>query len=100
MFTIFCDLIGRILNNVSDLIGAKTTKGKECCLNVSSRLWGGALRDDTKNGYEGDYRGQKYLCEFVYDLCEFIHNLSLSKITSYNTYTTLLLGLRLSASFT
>ena len=29
--------------------------GKECCLNVSSRLWGGALRDDTKNGCEGDY---------------------------------------------
>ena len=55
MFTIFCDLIGCILNNVSDLIGAKTTKGKECCLNVSSRLWGGALRDDTKNGCEGDY---------------------------------------------
>ena len=45
-------------------------------------------------------RGQKYLCEFVYNLCEFIHNLSLSKITSYNTFTTLLLGLRLSASFT
>ena len=55
LFTIFCDLIGRILNNVSDLIGAKTTKGKECCLNVSSRLWGGALCDDTKNGCEGDY---------------------------------------------
>ena len=46
------------------------------------------------------HRGQKYLCEFVYNLCEFIHNLSLSKITSYNTFTTLLLGLRLSASFT
>ena len=29
--------------------------GKECCLNVSSRLWGGALRDDAKNGCEGDY---------------------------------------------
>ena len=29
--------------------------GKECCSNVSSRLWGGALRDDTKNGCEGDY---------------------------------------------
>ena len=39
------------------------------------------------------HRGQKYLCEFI-------HNLSLSKITSYNTFTTLLLGLRLSASFT
>ena len=54
LFTMFCDLIGRILNNVSDLIGAKTTKGKECCLNVSSCLRGGALRDDTKNGCEGD----------------------------------------------
>ena len=44
----FCDLIGLILNNVTDLIGAKTTKGKGCCLNVSSRLWGGgALRDNT-----------------------------------------------------
>ena len=29
--------------------------GKECCSNVSSRLWGGALRDETKNGCEGDY---------------------------------------------
>ena len=37
----FCDLIGLILNNVTDLIGAKTTKGMGCCLNVSSRLWGG-----------------------------------------------------------
>ena len=46
------------------------------------------------------HRGQKYLCEFVYNLCGFIYNLSLSKITSYNTFTTLLLGLRLSASFT
>ena len=27
--------------------------GKECCSNVSSRLWGGALRDETKNGCEG-----------------------------------------------
>ena len=44
------------------------------------------------------HRGQKYLCGFVYNLCEFIHNLSSSKITSYNTFTTLLLGLRLSAS--
>ena len=29
--------------------------GKECCSNVSSRLWGEALRDETKNGCEGDY---------------------------------------------
>ena len=28
---------------------------KECCSNVSSRLWGEALRDETKNGCEGDY---------------------------------------------
>ena len=54
LFTMFCDLIGFILNNVSDLIGAKTTKGKECCLNMSSRLWAGALCDDTKNGCGGD----------------------------------------------
>ena len=46
------------------------------------------------------HRGQKYLCEFLYNLCGFIYDLSLSKITSYNTFTTLLLGLRLSASFT
>jgi len=44
-----------MLNNVSDMIGAKTTKGKEFCLNVSRRLWGGALRDDAKNGCEGDH---------------------------------------------
>ena len=51
---ISCAVIGHIRNNVIDLIGAKTTKGKECCSNVSSRLWGGALRDETKNGCEGD----------------------------------------------
>jgi len=32
-----------------------TTKGKECCSNVSRRLWGGALLDRPKNGCEGDY---------------------------------------------
>ena len=53
---ISCAVIGLIRNNVIDLIGAKTTKGKECCSNVSSRLWGGALRDETKNGCEGDYK--------------------------------------------
>ena len=37
------------------LLPTKTTKGKKCCLNVSSRLWGGALHDNTKNGCEGDY---------------------------------------------
>ena len=55
LITISCAPIGQRRNNVGDLIGAKNTKGKECCSNVSSRLWGGALRDDTKNGCEGDY---------------------------------------------
>ena len=56
MFIVFsCALIGHRRNDVRDLIGAKTTKRKECYLNVTSRLWGGALRDDTKNGCEGDY---------------------------------------------
>ena len=55
LITMSCALIGHIKNNLSALIGAKTTKGKECCSNVSSRLWGGALRDETKNGCEGDY---------------------------------------------
>ena len=54
LITISCALIGHIRNNVRDLIVAKTTKGKECCSNVSSRLWGGALRDEAKNGCEGD----------------------------------------------
>ena len=56
LITISCVVIGHIRNNVSELIGAKTTKGKECCSNVSSRLWGGALRDETKNGFEGGPR--------------------------------------------
>ena len=30
------------------------TKGKECGSILSSRLWGGALRDDTKNGCVAD----------------------------------------------
>ena len=59
--TVSSALIGHIRNNVSDLIGAKTTKGKECFSNVSSRLWGGALRDETKNGCEGDYLGSNHL---------------------------------------
>ena len=50
LITISCGVIGHIRNNVNDLIGAKTTKGKECCSNVRSRVWGGALRDETKNG--------------------------------------------------
>jgi len=29
-------------------------KGKECGSKESSRLWGGALRDEPKNGCEGD----------------------------------------------
>ena len=55
LITVSCVLIGHIRNNLSDLIGAKITKGKECCSNVSSRLWRGALRDEPKNGCEGDY---------------------------------------------
>ena len=47
-------LIGHIRNNVSDLIGAKARKREECCSNVNSRLWGGALRDDTEKGCEED----------------------------------------------
>ena len=31
------------------------TAGKECGSILSSRLWGGALRDDTKNGCAADY---------------------------------------------
>jgi len=55
LITISCALIGHIRNNISDLIGAKTAKGRESCSSVSSRLWGGALRDEPKNGCEGDY---------------------------------------------
>ena len=31
------------------------TMGKECGPGFSSRLWGGALRDETNNGCVGDY---------------------------------------------
>ena len=31
------------------------TMGKECGLNVSSHLWGGALHDKIQNGCVGDY---------------------------------------------
>ena len=44
-------LIGHIRNNVSDL---KDYKEKECCSNVNSCFWGGALRGETKNGSEED----------------------------------------------
>ena len=44
-------LIGHIRNNASDL---KDYKENECCSNVSSCFWGGALREETKNGSEGD----------------------------------------------
>ena len=57
-------------------------------------------KNQSKHDHMTRHRGQKYLCEFVYNLCEFIHNLFLSNITSFNTFITLLLGLRLSASFT
>ena len=36
------------------------TKGKECCSDVSSRFFGGALRDIPKNGCRGDYRIQGF----------------------------------------
>ena len=61
LITISCGVIGHIRNKVNDLIGAKTTKGKECCSNVRSRVSGGALRDETKNGCEGDHSGHKPL---------------------------------------
>ena len=32
-----------------------SNKGKECRARVSSRQWGGSLRDDPNNGCEGDY---------------------------------------------
>ena len=38
--------------------------GKECCSNVSSRLWGGALRDETKNGCEGDWKAGRGASKF------------------------------------
>ena len=56
LITISCALIGHIRKNVSDLIGAKTTKGKKCCSNVSRLLWAGALHDHTKTGCDVDYR--------------------------------------------
>ena len=34
----------------------KQTIEKECGSNLSSRLWGGALRDETQNSCEGDYK--------------------------------------------
>ena len=42
--------------------------GKECCLNVSGRLWGGALRDDTKNGCEGDQAQLDSVTEILLNL--------------------------------
>ena len=35
--------------------------GKECGSVFSSRSWGGALRDETKNGCVGDYEAQGYI---------------------------------------
>ena len=35
--------------------GTTNTKGKECGPNLSGHLWGGELRDDTKNGCVADY---------------------------------------------
>ena len=34
-----------------------SNKGKECGSKESSRLWGGALRDEPNNRCEGDYKG-------------------------------------------
>ena len=91
MFIAFsCALIGHRRNNVRDLIGAKTTKRKECCSNVSSRLWGGALRDDTKNGCKGDYVQQDApngisrdaKCDLIYSHCMLRRFLKLSNKTA------------------
>ena len=32
-----------------------TVKGKECGSKESRRMWGGTLRDEPKNGCEGDW---------------------------------------------
>jgi len=52
-----CNLIGSISNNDCDMIGQSPvpTKGKECGSKESSHLWGGALREEPKNGCEGDF---------------------------------------------
>ena len=58
---LFLDLFLKISRWVSLLLVCSLDhkhKGKcdECGSILSSRLWGGALRDDTKNGCVADYR--------------------------------------------
>ena len=45
-----------LITNQLQKIQLSMTKSiqNECCLNESSRLWGGVLCDDTKNSCEGD----------------------------------------------
>ena len=45
------------------------TARKECGSILSSHLWGGALRDDTKNGCVADYRGRGW----IQDYCTCFH---------------------------
>ena len=48
-------LLARTLSRKWELNSNWLTAGKECGSVFSSRLWGGALRDDTKNGCVADY---------------------------------------------
>ena len=75
LITISCALIGHIRDNVNDLIGAKTTKGKECCSNVRSRVWEErcvtrlktAARDGIRvtSPYDGE-NGNRRSCDMYY----------------------------------
>ena len=47
--------IARTVSGYENQILIVSHKGKECGSKESSRLWGGALRDEPKNGCEGDY---------------------------------------------
>ena len=47
--TLACTVLGKCNPNGDRLKG-----NKGMCLHVSSRLWGGVLRDDPVNGCEGD----------------------------------------------
>ena len=48
----------------SELNSNWLTTGKECGSILSSHLWGGALRDDTKNGCVADYRGRGWIQDY------------------------------------
>ena len=48
-------LLARTLSRKWELNSNWLTAGKECGSVFSSRLWGGALRDNTKNGCVADY---------------------------------------------